>query len=198
MRWLFGDDRRPRRPLRLAFAAAGAIGLGAVRLGTESEGVQGIVFLALAFGVMPAFWRLFGADDGYFAVVRDRNVPLRVIWPALAVAVVWGGVVIFAIPEAGLGIWFWLWVALWPWLEVFMWCVERGIRRGEAEEWPRVRGLRDAAGLGLAFLLIAMTVVLLEGDPLWMAAAVGIAAGGAGFAATAVVMVLMRRAAPRR
>jgi hypothetical protein len=196
MRWLFGDDRRPRRALRLVFFVAGAVGLGAVHLATGSEAIQLVAFLALAFGAMPAFWRLFGDDDGYFAVVRDRNVPLRVVWPALVVAVTWGAVVLFAIPEAGLGPSFGLWVVIWPSLETFTWCVERGIRRGESDEWPRFRGLRDIAWLCLTFVPIAMTVVLLRGDPLWMAAAVGIAAGGAGFAFTAVIVVLMHRAAP--
>ena len=196
MRWLYGDDRRPRRALRLSFFAMGALVLGAIGLATQSEAVQLATFLVLAFGAMPAFWRLFGADDGYFALVRDRNVPLRVVWPALAFGVTWGALVLFALPEASLGPWFWFWVVMWPWLEVFVWCVERGIRRGEAEEWPRFRGLRDVAWLCLSFVPIAMAVVLLLGDPLWLAAAVGIAAGGAGFAVTAAVVVLMRRAAP--
>jgi hypothetical protein len=87
---------------------------------------------------------------------------------------------------------------MWPWLEVFVWCVERGIQRGDADEWPRFRGLRDIAWLCLTFVPIAMAVILLQGDPLWMAAAVGIAAGAGGFAVTALVVVLMHRAAPPR
>jgi hypothetical protein len=103
MRWLFGDDRRPGRGLRLLFFAVGTIVLAAVHLATRSVTVQSVALLVLAFGAMPAFWRLFGVDDGYFAVVLDRNVPLRAIWPAVAVAVIWGALVLFAIPEAGLG-----------------------------------------------------------------------------------------------
>lgn len=197
LRWLFGDDRRPRRPARLAFWVGGSVALGATHLATESEGLQLLVFLVLMLLAMPAFFRQFGTDDGYFATVRDRNVPLRVAWPGFAVAVIWGALVLFAIPEAGLGPWFWFWVIMWPWLEVFAWRVEREIESGAAADWPRYRGLRDIAVFCLAFVPIATAAVLLLGDPLWMALAVGAAAGVGGFVAAALVVTLMRRAAPR-
>ena len=140
-RWLFGHNARPPRLVRLAFFGVGLVVLGATYAATDSEGLQLLALFVLIFGVLPALDRRFGAVDDYTKAVQERNVPFSVVALSLALGIAWAALVLIVVPELGLGPAFWLWVVMWPWIEVVAFLGERRLRRdgGHTRGSPRDR-----------------------------------------------------------
>ena len=139
-RWLSGVDKRPPWLVRVAFFVAGLVVLGVTYLAAEPEGrllaylLQWLVLLVIMGAVWPWLnWR-FGRRDEFTEVARERKVPFGVFALSLAFAVPWGALMWVAWFWV-LGKWFWVWVVLWPLLEVFSYFGARRLRRDGAQAW---------------------------------------------------------------
>lgn len=193
-RWLFGHNARPPRLVRLAFFGVGLVVLGATYAATDSEGLQLLALFVLIFGVLPALDRRFGAVDDYTKAVQERNVPFSVVALSLALGIAWAALVLIVVPELGLGPAFWLWVVMWPWIEVVAFLGERRLRRdGGAHTWQPARPLRDSAFAGLATAPCIFAITLLQDFDVREAVATAIACAVCVFGVSGMLAWLMRR-----
>jgi hypothetical protein len=157
-----GGDRTLPRRLRWALFAMGLGVTGGTYAATGSEGLQVLALYVLVFGVYPAMARAFGRPDELTEVLSRRNVPLDVLATSVLFLVSWGALVFFAAPDLGLGPWFWSWVVLIPWLEVYLYLAERRLRRDGADDWKPMRPTRDATLAGVATAPVITAIMLIE------------------------------------
>jgi hypothetical protein len=162
--WLAAGDRALPYGLRWGLFAFGLVALGGTYAATGSEAAQVLVLFALAFGIYPAMTRAFGRSDALTELARDRTAPVGVVARSLLFFVLWAALIFVAAPDLGLGPWFWWWVVMWPWLEVYIYLAERRLRRdGGGSSWKPIRPLRDTVVAGLATAPVIAVIALFEG-----------------------------------
>lgn len=179
-RWLFGHEKwLPPRP-RVALFCASLVALGGTYAATSSEELQALTAFVLIFVVIPAISRRFGKSLEYAEAAGDRIVPSSVSALSAALLLPWC-VLVFIVAPVGLGPWFWLWLLLWPWLELTVYLATRHFRRHGVEGFKRVRPLRDAALGGVATATLIGAIMLADEASFSAAVATGAASGVIGF-----------------
>jgi hypothetical protein len=168
--------------VRLAFHALVLVVLGGTYLATASEGLQILALFALIIGLP---W-------DYGVPVPDRNPPLDVMAGALAFGLIWAGLLLL-VPDPGLGVGFWFWVAMAPWLEVWRQLIARSLQRDRGASWTPVRPWRDSALAGLAIVPLMVFFLLLDGMSAGEAVAWGAGCGAMVFVMCRAGMLLWTR-----
>jgi hypothetical protein len=107
----------------------------------------------------------------------------------------WGAVIFVAAPDLGLGPWFWSWVVLIPWLEVYLYLAERRLRRDGADDWKPVRPTRDTILAGAATAPVITAIMLVEDAGLGEALLTGLLCGCIVFLIAGTFAWMSRRAA---
>jgi hypothetical protein len=193
-RWLFAGEERPPRRVRLALFALGLPALGGVYAATESEGYQVLVLFALTFGVLPALSRRYGVRDGYTEATERANIPARVLAWSLVVVAPWVALTFLLVPKS-LGPWFWWWLVMWPWMEVYVLLAERALQRDGPETWREARLVRDSAVAGAVTAPIIAAIMLADDGGVAEAVITGVLCGFIVFGIAATFTWLRRSAA---
>jgi hypothetical protein len=152
------------------------------------------VLFALTFGVLPALSHQYGVRDEYTEATSRLNVPARAVAWSLVFGLPWAALTFFVVPES-LGPWFWFWIVIWPWMEVYTYLGERTLRRVGVESWPKARPVRDSAVAGAVTGPIFFAITLADGTAAGEALATGAAGGVIVFAISAAFAWLRRGAA---
>jgi hypothetical protein len=180
--------------VRLALFAFGLPALAGVYAATESEGYQVLVLFALTFGVLPALSRRYGVRDEYTEATDRANVPGRVLAWSLIVVAPWVALTFFLVPKS-LGPWFWWWLVMWPWMEVYVFLAERALERDGAESWREARLVRDSAVAGAVTAPIIVAIMLADDAAVAEAVIAGVLCGFVVFGIAATFTWLRRSAA---
>ena len=193
--WLMGDDRVLPRPLRWVFFTVSLLVLGGIYAATGSEAVQILALFVLTYVVLTVATRRFGQHSDFLEAARHLKPPLGVVAMSFVFLVLWGALIFVAAPDLGLGPWFWPWVVLWPWLEVYIYLAERRLHKdGGAEGWKPMRPLRDSVPAGLATVLLTAAITILQGFAVGEALLTGLLCGFFIFGLSATLIWLWRRA----
>lgn len=81
------------------------------------------------------------------------------------------------LPEAGLGPWFWIWVVLFPGLELYRALALRELRRNGSETWVRNRPVRDSVLAACATPPLILPLAFYDDVSLGEAVLAGLACG---------------------
>ena len=175
----FRSDAHLPWPWRLTYFLLGLAILGATYVATESDGAQFIAILVLVFVIHPVLANLGGVPwPPYLNTKPPRHFPNDVLVWSMAFACVWGAIVILFRPDLGVGEWFWWWVVIWPWIEVFLFLAERRFQRdGGVETWKPAHPIRDGAFAGGVTAPLVTGVMLLQDYSVGEAVATGAVCG---------------------